>query len=82
MSTTVIICIALMGILLFGLGGLTGLVAVAMGAVAIRQIRRRPGLRGNGRAIGAIVVGTSAAVVGLPVLLLLLLGVAGVIALL
>ena len=69
-------------ILLFGLGGVIGVLAVVLGTAGVWQARRHPEYRGTGRAVGAIILGTAAAVVGLPVLLLLLLGVAGGIALL
>ncbi|MGC4933557.1 DUF4190 domain-containing protein [Gordonia sp. DT30] len=51
-----------------GLGGLLGVVAVVLGLVSIRTIRREPGCRGTGQALTGVVLGTGSAVIGLPIL--------------
>ncbi|NDK89693.1 DUF4190 domain-containing protein [Gordonia desulfuricans] len=58
---------------LAGLGGLVGALAVVLGLVGAFQIGRRPDYRGTGRAITGIVLGTGSAIVGLPILFLVLL---------
>lgn len=45
-------------------------VAVILGLAGVWQTRRHPELRGTGRAVGAITLGTASAVVGAPILLL------------
>ncbi|MFT4041672.1 MAG: DUF4190 domain-containing protein [Gordonia sp. (in: high G+C Gram-positive bacteria)] len=57
-----------------GIGGIVGLIAIILGATGIRQINRNPTqYHGNGRAVSAIILGTIAALIGIPVLLLVLL---------
>lgn len=59
-------------VLLLGIGGILGVLAVILGVVGVRQIRRDPLARGTGRAITGIVVGTGSAVIGIPILALVL----------
>lgn len=74
--TTAALCTALVSVplvLVLGLGGLTGLLAIALGAGGIRQVNRQPAqLRGRGRAVAAIVLGAGSALIGLPILLFVL----------
>ncbi|MGV9481111.1 DUF4190 domain-containing protein [Gordonia aichiensis] len=55
-----------------GIGGVLGVLSVALGAAGVRQINRKPGYHGSARAITGIVLGTIAALIGVPVLLLVL----------
>ena len=56
-----------------GIGGVAGLMSIALGAAGVRQIHRHPTrYRGSGRAVTGIVLGTIAAVIGIPILLLVL----------
>lgn len=55
-----------------GIGGVLGVLSVALGAAGVRQINRKPGCHGSARAITGIVLGTIAALIGVPVLLLVL----------
>ena len=59
-------------VLLLGIGGVLGVLAVILGVVGVRQVRREPLARGNGRAITGIVLGTGSAVIGIPILALVL----------
>ncbi|MGW0037988.1 DUF4190 domain-containing protein [Gordonia sp. NPDC003376] len=58
---------------LAGLGGVVGALAAVLGLVGALQIGRRSDYRGTGRAITGIVLGTGSAIVGLPILFLVLL---------
>ncbi|MGV9827725.1 MULTISPECIES: DUF4190 domain-containing protein [unclassified Gordonia (in: high G+C Gram-positive bacteria)] len=61
-------------ILMAGVGGVLGLLSIALGAVGIRQARRDPvRYHGNGRAVVAIVLGTMSMMIGLPILMVVLL---------
>ncbi|MGW0455846.1 DUF4190 domain-containing protein [Gordonia sputi] len=56
-----------------GIGGVAGLMSIALGAAGVRQIHRHPTrYRGSGRAVTGIILGTIAAVIGIPILLLVL----------
>lgn len=56
-----------------GIGGVAGLMSIALGAAGVRQIHRHPArYRGSGRAVTGIILGTIAAVIGIPILLLVL----------
>ncbi|WHU48354.1 DUF4190 domain-containing protein [Gordonia sp. L191] len=58
--------------LALGIGGVLGILAIISGVAAVRTIRRTPGMRGTGRAVASIVMGTGSALVGLPILALVL----------
>ena len=58
--------------LALGIGGVLGILAIILGVTAVRTIRRTPGMRGTGRAVASIVMGTGSALVGLPILALVL----------
>lgn len=56
-----------------GIGGVVGLLSMVLGAAGVRQIHRHPTrYRGSGRAVTGIVLGTIAAVIGIPIMLLVL----------
>lgn len=59
-------------VLLLGVGGILGILAVVAGAVSIHQLRRQPGRPGTARAITGIVAGTGSALVGVPILAVVL----------
>ena len=55
-----------------GIGGVVGLLSMVLGAAGVRQIHRHPTrYRGSGRAVTGIVLGTIAAVIGIPIILAL-----------
>ena len=66
-------CVAAPLVVLGGIGGILGILAVVLGVVSIRQIDHSPELYGKVRAVVGIVAGAGSALVGIPILLLLLL---------
>ncbi|MFW0795585.1 DUF4190 domain-containing protein [Gordonia sp. CPCC 205515] len=72
-STALALAIAAVPLSLVGIGAILGMLAIVLGGVGIRQVAKAPTeYHGNGRAITAIVLGTGSALVGTPILLLIM----------